>query len=177
MILSNCLVPNTKQPYGMSNGWKLFLPYSEKMMCMIRDEKVLMQGVDISFLTVRTLEGNGHLLWNVASDKETNSLIKKNGYEHVDRNIIIKERRPILFFTLQNQCHYNHNEIWDRLCRKGVISIICLYYNHITEQKVMRTPNPSLPGLSPFSYHRKLQLMGQMFLSSSTDKRIIQWGI
>jgi len=96
MILSHSLVPNTKQPYGMSNGWKLFLPYSEKMMCMIRDEKVLMQGVDISFLTVRTLEGNGHLLWNVASDKETNSLIKKNGYEHVDRNIIIKERRPSL---------------------------------------------------------------------------------
>ena len=78
MILSNSLVPNTKQPYGMSNGWKLFLPYLEKMMCMIRDEKVLLKGVDISFLKAHSVKATGYLLWNVASDKETNSLIKKN---------------------------------------------------------------------------------------------------
>ena len=96
MILTHSLVPNTKQPYGISNGWKLFLPYSEKMMEMIKDEKVLTQGVDISFLKLPHVKGNGHLLWNVANDKETNSLIKKNGYEHDGMNIKIKERRPSL---------------------------------------------------------------------------------
>ena len=50
MILGKCLVANTKQQYGKSNGWKLYLPYSDKMMSMIREEEVLLQGVDISFL-------------------------------------------------------------------------------------------------------------------------------
>ena len=96
MILGNCLVPNIKQPYGMSNGWKLYLPYSEKMMSMIREEKVLSQGVEISFITKLQVKHKGHLLWNIASDDETNIIINKYRYVREDPFFKMNERRPSL---------------------------------------------------------------------------------
>ena len=77
----------------------------------------------------------GHLLWNIASDNETNILIRKNGYVWKDPNFKKSERRPSLRsfqnLLIDSGCSVEKSETLRKSVRKvGSILFIKLWGPH-----------------------------------------------
>ena len=82
MLEHGSLVANTEMPEQFKNGWKVIIPYTNKVLDLLLNQEVFMD----KSVRMDTLGGpflKNHLLYEVDGNAEWISVAKKYGIDHV----------------------------------------------------------------------------------------------